>query len=168
MTDTAKSLADNGVRSVFVAGPFYGLVDEKTGVMDEASQQRITMLIDYFEQAGCKVYNAHRREAWGKEFLTADVCTKLDFDEIAAADIWVGYPGPPVSPGTHVEIGWASATRKPMVVLLEKDARHSFLVTGLASFANVAYVEFTEPSEILPQLPAAIEKVMGAGAARAA
>ncbi|OLF18582.1 hypothetical protein BU204_05745 [Actinophytocola xanthii] len=156
------------MRSVFVAGPFYGLVDEKTGVMDDSAQSRISMLIDYFEQAGCKVYNAHRREAWGKEFLTADVCTKLDYEEIGAADLWVGYPGVPVSPGTHVEIGWASATGKRMVVLLEKDQRHSFLVTGLGSFANISYIEFEDPAEIIEALPAAIEEATAAAERRAA
>jgi nucleoside 2-deoxyribosyltransferase len=166
--DPAEFLAAKGIRSVFVAGPFYGLVDEKTGVMDDSAQRRITMLIDYFEQAGCTVYNAHRREAWGKEFLTADVCTKLDFDEIAAADLWVGYPGVPVSPGTHVEIGWASATGKPMVVLLEKEKRHSFLVTGLSSIANISYVEFDDPAEIIGQLPAAIDEATTAAQRRAA
>jgi nucleoside 2-deoxyribosyltransferase len=164
----AEFLATKGIRKVFVAGPFYGLVDEKTGVMDDSAQARITLLIDYFEQAGCEVYNAHRREAWGKEFLTADVCTKLDFDEIADADLWVGYPGVPMSPGTHVEIGWASATGKPMVVLLEKDERHSFLVTGLATVANISYIHFDEPAEIVPRLPAAIDEATTAAGRRAA
>ncbi len=168
MSSTSGFLAGAGVRSVFVGGPFYGLVDEKTGVMNEGAQSRISTLIDYFESGGCTVYNAHRREAWGKEFLTADVCTKLDFDEIAAADLFVAYPGVPVSPGTHVEIGWASATRKPTVLLLENNARHSFLVTGLRTIANIEYIHFDDPSEIIAKLPAAIEQVMATAAAERA
>jgi nucleoside 2-deoxyribosyltransferase len=167
-TNPSEFLASVGIRSVFVGGPFYGLVDEKTGVMDDKAQSRISMLIDYFENAGCKVYNAHRREAWGKEFLTADVCTKLDHDEIMASDLFIAYPGVPVSPGTHVEIGWASASGKPTVLLLENNERHSFLVIGLRSFANVAYVNFDEPGEIIPQLPEAITDVMTYAARNAA
>jgi nucleoside 2-deoxyribosyltransferase len=146
--------------SVFVGGPFFALVDPQTGLMAEKDQDKINRIIEYFEVAGAKVYNAHRREAWGAKFLTAPECTKLDFTEISQSDVFVAYPGVPVSPGTHVEVGWASALGKPMVLLLEKDAKHTFLVTGLETIANVEFIWFDRVEEILEQLPDAIDRVL--------
>ncbi|MFC0543438.1 nucleoside 2-deoxyribosyltransferase [Kutzneria chonburiensis] len=146
--------------SVFVGGPFYGLVNPETGVMAPRDQSKINRIIEHFEQGGAKVYNAHRREQWGAQFLTAPVCTKLDYTEIAQSDVFVAYPGVPVSPGTHVEVGWASALGKPMVLLLERDAKHTFLVIGLETVANVEFIYFDEVDEILEQLDDAVHKVL--------
>lgn len=146
--------------AVFVGGPFYALVDPETGLMAADDQDKINRIIEHFEVAGAKVYNAHRREAWGAKFLTAPECTKLDFTEISQSDVFVAYPGVPVSPGTHVEVGWASALGKPMVLLLEKDAKHTFLVTGLETVANVEFIWFETVDEILERLPAAVHKVL--------
>lgn len=147
--------------AVFVGGPFYHLVDAETGRMSERDQARFIPLIEYFENLGATVYNAHRREAWGAEFLGPLGALERDFTEISASDLFIAYPGVPVSPGTHVECGWASALGKPMILLLEKNQKHTFLVTGLPSIANVEYIWFDDPAEILGELDAAVERVMG-------
>ncbi|MGP4110785.1 nucleoside 2-deoxyribosyltransferase [Streptomyces sp. 4N509B] len=146
--------------SVFVGGPFFRLVDPATGLMPQEEQDKITRIIEHFEKGGSTVYNAHRREAWGAEFLSAPECTHLDYTEISQSDLFVAFPGVPVSPGTHVEIGWASALGKPMVLFLEKDEKHTFLVTGLETVANVEYVWFSSVDDIFRQLPDAVQRVM--------
>jgi hypothetical protein len=148
------------LNAVFVGGPFYHLVDPATGLMSDRDQSRFTRLIEYFEGLGATVYNAHRREAWGAEFMGPLECTQRDFTEISGSDLFIAYPGVPASPGTHVECGWASALGKPMILLLEKDQKHTFLVTGLPSIANVEYIWFDDPAEVLDELDAAIERVM--------
>ena len=82
MSENATAVS-TGLRAVFVGGPFLHLVDPKTGRMSDQDQARFERLIGHFEQLGAKVYNAHRREAWGEEFLTAPEVTRLDFTEIA-------------------------------------------------------------------------------------
>lgn len=44
--------------------------------------------------------------------MTPQQCTKIDFEEISTCDLFVAFPGSPASPGTHIEIGWASALKK--------------------------------------------------------
>jgi nucleoside 2-deoxyribosyltransferase len=156
------------IREVFVGGPFFGVVNPWTGAMNDDEQRKITCLLEFFEVAGAKVYNSHRREAWGKEFLTADVVTRLDFEEIRSSDIFVAYPGAPASPGTHVEIGWASALGKPMVLLLDETKKYSFLVTGLPTIANVEFVTYRDLDHLLEQLPGAVATVMRRSRASAA
>jgi nucleoside 2-deoxyribosyltransferase len=149
-----------GIRTVFVGGPFFKLVDPETKEMIGLEKEQITRLIEYYEAAGCKVHNAHRREAWGKEFLTAPEACTLDFNEIAASDIFVAFPGSPASPGTHVEIGWATATGKPTVLLLEKDKHYTFLVSGLQSIANIELVTYEGDFGFMDALEDAMRKVM--------
>jgi nucleoside 2-deoxyribosyltransferase len=133
-----------GLRTVFVAGPFFKLVDPVTGTMRQQDRERFELLIDYFEGSGCKVHNAHKREAWGAEFLEPEDFTKLDYDEIAASDVLVAVPGPPASLGTHIELGWASALGKPLVLLLEKGEDYALMVYGLRHITRTAVVETVE------------------------
>ena len=148
------------LRSVFVAGPFKALVDPATGEMDASHKERLLRLIDFFERRGVTVYNAHRREAWGKEFLAPEECTRIDFEEIGAADLFVALPGSPASPGTHVEIGWASALRKPLVLLLEEDREYAFLVRGLPEVARARLVWFSDDDGLFEGLEAALAELL--------
>lgn len=126
---------------VFLGGPFKALVDE-SGTMRAEERARYEALISGLEGAGCHVDNAHRRESWGAAFLSPEECTRRDFEEIAASDVVVAFPGSPPSPGTHVEIGWASALGKPLVLLLEQDtAAYAFLIQGLHTVAAVCIIE---------------------------
>ncbi|GAA2979862.1 nucleoside 2-deoxyribosyltransferase [Actinokineospora diospyrosa] len=124
---------------VFLGGPFKALVDAD-GVMRPDERARLESIIAGLESAGHTVYNAHRREGWGAKFLTPAECTRLDLDEITASDVFVAFPGSPASPGTHIEIGWASALGKPVVLLLEEGVEYAFLVRGLHTVTNVTYL----------------------------
>nr|4OHR_A Chain A, CMP/hydroxymethyl CMP hydrolase [Streptomyces rimofaciens] len=161
MTTTPKPRTAPAVGSVFLGGPFRQLVDPRTGVMSSGDQNVFSRLIEHFESRGTTVYNAHRREAWGAEFLSPAEATRLDHDEIKAADVFVAFPGVPASPGTHVEIGWASGMGKPMVLLLERDEDYAFLVTGLESQANVEILRFSGTEEIVERLDGAVARVLG-------
>jgi nucleoside 2-deoxyribosyltransferase len=153
-------------RSVFLAGPFFQLVDPATGRMDATERQKIEKVLAHFEGRGWRVFNAHRREAWGTQFLPAAECTRLDFAEISQSELFIAFPGSPASPGTHVEIGWASALGKPIVLLLEHGRQYAFLVTGLAAVADVEFVDFDHIDDIFGQLDDAVDRVLARTASR--
>lgn len=127
--------------TAFLAGPFKSLVDPRTSRMWPEDVRRFEALIGVLEDAGYRVHNAHRREAWGEQFLTPEACTEADYQEIAGCALFVALPGQPPSPGTHVEIGWASALGRPIVLLLEEDQEYAFLVRGLHVVADVSTVD---------------------------
>lgn len=151
---------NQGIKSVFVGGPFLNAVNPETKEMDAGEKNRLTRLIDYFEESGCTVYNAHRREQWGKAFLGPDECAPLDFNEISASDLFIAFPGSPASPGTHIEVGWASALGKPTVLLLEEDKKHTFLITGLPCVSNVEVMTYSGADGFMSELEPALERVM--------
>jgi nucleoside 2-deoxyribosyltransferase len=137
---------------VFLAGPFKSLVNAETGSMDDEHKRVFVDLIAFFEDRGYAIHNAHKREAWGERFMAPEECTRVDFEEISSCDHFVALPGHPASPGTHVEIGWASALGKPLTLLLEQDKEYAFLVRGLHAVADVRVVRFASPSECLRKL----------------
>jgi nucleoside 2-deoxyribosyltransferase len=155
-------------RKVFLAGPFKSLVDAETGRMDDEQRRVFVDLIAIFEDRGYAVHNAHKREAWGERFMAPEECTRVDFEEIGSCDHFVALPGHPASPGTHVEIGWASALGKPLTLLLEENKEYAFLVRGLHAVADVQIVPFASPSECLRKLdqlfPALVASRGGASA----
>lgn len=130
-----------GLTTVFVAGPFFKLIDPATGQMPHRQRERFEKLIDHFESSGCRVFNAHKREKWGEVFLEPGEFTRLDYDEIAASDVVVAVPGPPASLGTHIELGWASALGKPVVLLLERDEDYAMMLYGLQRIVSTVIVQ---------------------------
>lgn len=70
------------MKKVFLAAPFKSLVNSKTMSMDEEKKNEIVNLIEFLEKKGYSVHNAHKREAWGQEFMSPEQCTKIDYDEI--------------------------------------------------------------------------------------
>jgi nucleoside 2-deoxyribosyltransferase len=162
-TDTARAAGTTGpylgVSSLYLAGPFLGLIDPATGRLPDHSRTAFATLIEHFEHQGVQVYNAHRREAWGAELMLPEQCTRLDQQEIRDADLFVALPGNPASPGTHIEIGWASAFDRPIVLLLEQGTEYTFLVQGLHAVATVEQVRYTDLATALPDIDRAIERV---------
>jgi len=132
----------------------------KSGVRDD-QRRRIEAVIQHFEDAGYYVYNAHRREGWGACMLTPDECTKLDYEEISASDLFVAFPGEPASPGTHIEMGWASSFGKPMILIVEDLESHSFLVRGLGTVADVQFINGGDTGRLLIDLQDAMGRALG-------
>jgi|HubBroStandDraft_1064217.scaffolds.fasta_scaffold11200_3 nucleoside 2-deoxyribosyltransferase len=145
-----------GPRSAFLAGPFKALVDPSSGEMREFERRRYEALITYLESQRYFVHNAHRRELWGKQFLSPSECTAVDYAEIRGCDLFVAFPGYPASPGTHIEIGWASALGKRMILLLESGCEYAFLVQGLHTVADVTFADMPSASLGVEQFAAAL------------
>ncbi|MGW6704625.1 nucleoside 2-deoxyribosyltransferase [Streptomyces sp. NPDC054956] len=150
-TTATATAAVQQTRSVFLAGPFKALVDAD-GAMNTEARTRFETLIERLEAEDYHVYNAHRRESWGAKFLTPDECTRLDYDEISASTVFVAFPGHPASPGTHIEIGWASALGKPIVLLLEEGKDYAFLVRGLHTVADVTYLTIGDTGSLADEV----------------
>lgn len=144
-------------RSVFVAGPFKNAIDPITGLVNAHLRSRLEAVLDYFDAADYRIYNSHRREAWGAAILEPEQCTKLDYDEISDVDLFVAFPGEPASPGTHIEMGWASSLGKPMILIVDCLESHSFLVRGLHTVATTHYIETQEISQLVHELDQAVK-----------
>jgi nucleoside 2-deoxyribosyltransferase len=125
---------------VFLGGPMQYLNSHDNSPTVVASHRAIVRtLVD----AGCEVLSAHEAEAYGddsEQFAPAAV-TVRDFGWATACDVYVAVlptdtEGRPYrSDGTHVEIGWATALGKRVILVLDDRAEppYSHLVLGLVA-----------------------------------
>jgi len=96
--------------------------------------------------SGHEVFMAHRVEQFGASVRPPHICTPLDFLAIKDADCLVAFPQ--LSYGVHMELGWATALRKP-IILIREEGGHvgSPLLNGLSTFGTCR--EITAPVNFL-------------------
>lgn len=117
-----------------------------------AQRSEIEALQRTVSRQGWDVENAHAREGWGLEWMSPDVCTPLDFEAVTTADLLLAVPGCPPSGGVHIEIGWATASGVPVLLLLDERAEYSHLVRGLHTVARVHTIWYQSISVACTQL----------------
>ena len=119
--------------NVFLAAPFTRyLVRDEDGVfkLDPHLRDLLLRLESALAAAGHSVFLAHRREEFGEKLWTGHRCTAFDLLEMQRADCVVALPEG--SYGVHVELGWATAMGKPVVLILDESAEiTSPLLQGL-------------------------------------
>jgi nucleoside 2-deoxyribosyltransferase len=120
---------------VFVCGPLTEAVDGQG--LDKGLRGFLELVHDTLERVGMEVFSAHREEGWGEDEPSPDVVAKRDSAWMRHCDATVMILGIPSRPmwrtdGTFVELGWATAMGKPIVVVGDLGAYRSALVRGLA------------------------------------
>ena len=126
---------------VFLAMPYSQLCDKNYEVKLEY-KCFFTKLIEELKKINCEYFLAHEREKWGKNYSSAEESTLIDFETIKNVDLICVIPGVPHSGGVHVEIGWASANKKPLKIFLKKDYPYSPMVTGIHMLTSTDYIYY--------------------------
>lgn len=132
-----------GRMKVFLAMPYSQLCDEKYEVKSEY-KKFFTRLTDELRKINCEYFLAHEREKWGKTYSSAEESTTIDFETIKEVDLVCVIPGVPNSGGVHVEIGWASANKKPLKIFLKNNYPYSPMVTGIHCLTQTDYIYYSE------------------------
>jgi hypothetical protein len=139
---------------VFIAYPLAKLISKETGRMEEKHINLLKDMKSCLSSLGYEVFMAHEREQWGENF-NKDDCASLDFVEMKKADLVIAFPE--TSGGVHVELGWASAMEKRMIIFLEKGKYYSPLVHSMEKIGNIKIIFFENESEIVGKLQKVIE-----------
>lgn len=142
------SLTANPGRCVFVGGPIQHAINGQ-GHFSPVLRQVISGLISALEDADYKVLSAHRHERFGEMDVRGkyrEVCQRdhawMRECTLFCAVLPVGAGGVPVhSAGTAVELGWASAMGKPVVLVRDMAAEYSHLVAGLDAVTELRHVD---------------------------
>ncbi|KAA8362369.1 nucleoside 2-deoxyribosyltransferase [Leuconostoc carnosum] len=136
---------------VFLAAPFKQLLNQKN-VVDSENTQVLQTIIQLLENKHFIVDNAHKRENWGAEMMTPSQCTTADYFAIKQCQYFIAFPGNPASPGTHIELGWASAFNKKMILLLKVGVDYAYLVKGLGAIADVEYLYYQDLADCVQKI----------------
>jgi nucleoside 2-deoxyribosyltransferase len=133
---------------IFLGAPFTQDISDETKIMHTHKVEHIMNLIGYLQKKGHSVTNAHTREKFGEELMPPHVCTKKDYDEVKNCDVFVAVVGNPASGGVQVELGWASALNKKIIVLLYGNGKYSPLVDGLSSVADAKIIRVEDETKM--------------------
>ena len=124
---------------LFLAAPFSDYLGPD-GIFDRNHKCEIELLLKTLTASGYEVFSAHVREKWGEDLFPAELCTPLDFEALKSADVIIALPGK--SGGVHVELGWASALGKPIILWIEERSRYSPLVFGLPTVTHTHLIKY--------------------------
>ncbi|MDC9588390.1 nucleoside 2-deoxyribosyltransferase [Xenorhabdus sp. XENO-10] len=138
---------------VFIGGPIQHALKLKT--LDNNLQTHLKTAIHQLESLGTEVFSAHRAEQFGKitHLFTPEEVSQRDRQWMEQCDIFVAIL--PVCPqqkklirtdGTHIELGWASALKRPIILVTEKpfDDSASHLLKGLSAIAQVHHIPLND------------------------
>ena len=122
--------------TVAVIGPLTcGLGD---GCRGAGLRHLLETLIEALETAGFRVSSAHRSEDWGSltELFSADAIARRDFGWLDGCSAVIAVLSTSEqamfrSDGTFLELGYAIASRKPILFVGDLDAYPSLMVQGL-------------------------------------
>lgn len=128
---------------VFLAIPYSQLCDESYEVKAEY-KEFFTKLTNELKKINCDYFLAHEREKWGKTYSSAEESTSIDFETIKSVDFVCAIPGVPSSGGVHVEMGWASANKRKMIIFLKNGYSYSPMVTGIHCLTEANYVYYNQ------------------------
>lgn len=105
-------------KKIFLGTPITPLLFDN-GVVDNEIVESIERIIADLRKNGYEVFCAIEREKWGEELLPGMVCTKLDYEEMKKADIFISIPND--SYGVYLELGWASALQTPILLMVNEN-----------------------------------------------
>jgi nucleoside 2-deoxyribosyltransferase len=101
----------------FLAAPSVRLTGPADGVLPLRMRERIAALRVALLDSGVMVYSAHQDQEWVSRDQPPGPRLPSPFRAMQSADIVFAYIGSPLSAAVGIELGWATALRKPIVLM---------------------------------------------------
>jgi hypothetical protein len=136
-----------GEKAVFLSAPFTQLLQDQGGGLPAETRGHLESIIDRLEARGWSVDNAHRRERWGAALDRPLAALTADLKGIETADTLVAIIGSPPSPGVQLEIGFALARGKEILLVVGRDDPIPYLIRGVIDRESVVLVRRSQHDE---------------------
>ncbi len=158
-----------GRLTIFLAAPFtHKLISDKnseTGFIIEEDFSNI--LKDIIKEMRSKQYivkNAFEREDWGRKKCNAREMVENDYNDIIAADVLIIYLDGDPSYGIFIELGWATAFRRDIILLVKGEGdiqeRWTPLIEGIDVLTkNLHIIYFYEVEQMINELINALDRI---------
>jgi hypothetical protein len=126
-------------KTIFLSAPFTQLLTN-SGLPIEV-RERLDAVIDHLEAKGWSVDNAHRRERWGASLDSPYTAVTADLKGIEDAGVLIAILGSPPSPGVQLEIGFALANNKKLILVADTEDPMPYLIRGVVERESVVLVQ---------------------------
>lgn len=115
------------IKKIFIACPFIKYINGTT-FTDCNFKAFIQKLAALCRSYGVQVFLALERENYGANRMPNYSCA-MDYEEMKDSDLVIAIPDD--SMGVSVELGWASALKKTILIVLDRNKKYSPLVYKL-------------------------------------
>jgi nucleoside 2-deoxyribosyltransferase len=133
---------------LFLSAPLTQYVTASDSSRLESFRIQWSRLIDSLESSGHEVLSAHRRESWGAKLDPPSIALAADLEGLRACELVIAYSGNPPSPGVQLELGYAVAIERPLLVFTEKGQQEPYLLRGLSAVSDAEVIDIDTISEV--------------------
>jgi hypothetical protein len=135
-----------------VLGRLYGEVNCSTHI------ERLEKVENVLREAGFQVCLPHRdRGHWGKVYIKPSEIARMCFREVELSDLIVAFPEK--SRGVHMELAYAAALKKKLIVFLQPDSDLSIFTYGLNKVTPTIVSVYQDEDDLPPKLKEAISVI---------
>lgn len=130
---------------IFLGTPIAPLLGND-GLFDEKAANHLKTILNDLKSYEFDVFCAIEREKWGHALMEGNECTVLDYKGLEESDIFLAFPNS--SYGVHMELGWASALQKPIIMVVNEDIGvKTSLVEGLNTVTPSKIINYKSENE---------------------
>ena len=107
---------------------------------------------------GIQTFLPHRDlHKWGNGNLSPEEVGRKSLEELKKADLLVAYPEQSV--GVNIELGWASAFNKKILILINETSRISVMHSGLKGVTDSNIIRFRDVMDLRTKLREELSKL---------
>jgi len=111
----------------------------------------LEMIAKNLESLGFSVVLPHKDEGeWGKRYIEPEEIARICLNLVLNSDIIVAFPK--FSRGVHLEIGFALAHKKRVIICVKKGEDVSIFIPGVEKVGDVSVVEYNSKEEVTDKL----------------
>ena len=147
---------------IYIAAPFRRFSTEEPdrayGVFTDSAHRSLLLAVDAeLTRLGHIACLPHRDEGqWGEEYIPPERIAEICFNEIRWSEVVLGLPGK--SRGVHIELGYAAALGKRLVVFTPAGERESTLLRGLGTLTEATFHKYNSPDDLLRRVASELDK----------
>jgi nucleoside 2-deoxyribosyltransferase len=148
--------ANNGAEKIYIAAPFRAFATDEEDrfygiINDSGYQEFLEKVDDKLKGLGYNTCLPHRDEGeWGELYILPENIAEICFRHIENSSVVIVFPGK--SRGVHVEIGYAAALRKKIIVFLPEGEKESTLLKGLGRITEYKCLRYSSEEDIFKLL----------------
>jgi len=157
-------LKSDKMPKAYIAAPFSSKMENKKHgmygeIVDEEYKTFLKTIESIVKDSGFSTFLPHRdTSSWGTTpNINLDEHNKKTFEEIASSDLFVVYPER--SRGVCIELGWAIAHKKKIVLLVKEDYDMGLMLPALSLMVDIDMIKFKDITDLKSKLKTCLDKV---------
>lgn len=149
----------NEENSYFLAFPFSIFRENGSDLLIPKAKEFFEELTDYFNDNNIFYYLSQEQKVCRENYYTEEELTKFDYETMKKCEYVFFTPENPYSDDSYIELGWASALKKKIILLLEKNTYYPPLVTEITCMTNVKVYYYEDfYNDVLPIIKNYVEE----------